>query len=65
MNEDDHNNNNNNMTAYLKHTDIYNSRIQLAEYVLRDMFRTCCFHFDHGLHLERFGFSFLVKTVFF
>jgi len=53
------------MTAYLKHTDIYNGGIQPAQYVLRDIFLTCCFHFDRGLYLERFSFSLPVKTFFF
>jgi len=50
------------MTAYLKHTDIYNDGIQPAQYVLRDIFLTRCFHFDRGLYLGRFGFSLPVKT---
>jgi len=50
------------MTAYLKHTDVYNDGIQPAQYVLRDIFLTCCFHFDRGLDLERFGFNLPVKT---
>jgi len=40
------------MTAYLKHTDIYNDGIQPAQYVLRGIFLTRCFHFDRGLYLE-------------
>jgi hypothetical protein len=50
------------MTAYLKHTDIDNDGIQPAQYVLRDIFVACCFHFDRGLDLERFGFNLPVKT---
>jgi len=52
------------MTAYLKHTDIYNDGIQPAQYVVRDIFLTRCFHFDGGLYLERFGFSLPAKFFF-
>jgi hypothetical protein len=53
------------MLAYLKNTVIYNDGIQPAQYVVRDIFLTRCFHCDRGLYLERFGFSLPVRTFFF
>jgi len=53
------------MTAYMKHTDIYNDGIQPAQYVLRDISLTRYCHFDRRLYLERFVFSLPVTTFFF